>query len=229
MLTVGIHEGVIVSKAIRNDQGTLEIEFLRKGSDDAVAALAGTAELIPDQDVNIRVYPQSVDYFGEKRDGTTMLKLIVNFRNVLSELLQVYIDNPDINATKGLVVTNENAKVLFTDQANVDLAYDNIVSQFIAAITPFVGKESHPFRVKFPRRSKKYSFASLPNFGPWVESMDIPQESSKIKWSNWEITNGKNDPTPAKDKVAKKEVSLNEEALANVFTSDDDEDDSKED
>jgi len=222
MLQVGIHENVIISKAILNDQGTLEIEFLKKGKDDAMAALAGTAELTSDQDVNIRVYGQSVDYFGEKRDGGTMLKLIVNFRNVLVELLKVYLEKPEINPTKGLTVTNENAKIIFTDQANVDLAYNNIVGQFLEMMKPFIADEKHPFRVKLPRRSKKSSFASLPNFGPWVESMDIPVDASKIKWSNWEIANGKNDPTPAKDKVAKKAVSLNDSALAEVFNADED-------
>ena len=223
MLTVGIHENVLVSKAALNDQGTLEIEFTRKGKDDVMAALAGTAELTSDQDVNIRIYGQSVDYFGEKRDGGQMLKLIVNFRNVLVELLGVFIDKPEINPTKGLTVTKENAKIMFTDQANVDTTYTNIVGQFLEMIKPFVGDEKHLFRVKLPRRSKKSSFASLPNFGPWVESMDIPKDSSKLKWSNWEITNGKNDPTPAKDTVTKKEVDLNDSALDGVFNKKEDE------
>lgn len=223
MLTVGIHENVVVSKAALNDQGTLEIEFTRKGKDDVMAALAGTAELTSDQDVNIRIYGQSVDYFGEKRDGKQMLKLIVNFRNVLIELLGIFIDKPEINPTKGLTVTQENAKILFTDQANVDLTYNNTVSQFLEMIKPFIGDEKHSFRVKLPRRSKKSSFASLPNFGPWVESMDIPQDASKLKWSNWEIEHGKNDPTPAKDKVTKKAVSLNDAALSSVFNTEDEE------
>ena len=66
-------------------------------------------------------------------------------------------------------------------------------------------------------RSKKASFASLPNFGPWVEPMTIPKEASKLKWSNWEITNGKNDSSPAKDEVKKEDVNLNDDALSDVF------------
>lgn len=217
MLTVGIHDNVIVSKAVLNDKGTLEVEFTKKGEGDALAALQGSGELTSDQSVNIRVYGHSVDYFGEKRDGEQMLKLITGQKAILVELLRAFIDNPNIDATKGIKVTQDNAKVLFTDQANVDLAYNNVVGQFVAMIAPFVGKDDQAIRVKLPRRSKKYSFASFPNFGPWVESMDIPKEASKLKWSNWEITNGKNDGSPAKDEVKKEDVSLNDDALNDVF------------
>ena len=216
MLTVGIHENVRVSKAVLNDQGTLEIEFKQPGSDDAMGALTGNAELSPDQTINIRVYPQNVDYFGESREGSTMLKLITGFKAILVELLRVYIDNPNIDATKGLTISQETAGTFFTDQKNVDVAYANIVGQFVALIEPFVETDDNdvtPFRVKLPRRSKKYSFPALPAFGPWVESSEIPQENSKLKWTNWEITNGKNDPTPATDSVDTTEA---QEALDKV-------------
>lgn len=220
MLRVGIHENVNVTKAVTNDQGTLEIEFTKAESEDLLGALKGTTELEGKQDVNIRVYGQNVDYFGDKRSGTDMLKLMINFSSVLKELLGVYIDKPEIDITKGLKVTQDNAKVIFSEQDNVDIAYNNIVGQFLTQIAPFVGEDQAKFRVKLPRRSKKYSFASLPNFGPWTESMDIPQDASRLKWSNWEITNGKNDPTPAKDTVKKKEVDLNDKALEGVFNKD---------
>ena len=223
MLKVGIHENVNVTKAVTNDQGTLEIEFTKRESSDYLGALQGTTELDSKQDVNIRVYGQNVDYFGDKRSGTDMLKLMINFSNVLKELLGVYIDKPEIDITKGIKVTQDNAKIIFADQANVDTAYNNIVDQFLTQMAPFVGEKQAPFRVKLPRRSKKYSFASLQNFGPWAETMDIPKESSKLKWSNWEITNGKNDPTPAKDTVEKKDVDLNDSALDAVFNKKDEE------
>lgn len=220
MLKVGIHENVNITKAVTNDQGTLEIEFTKAESSDFLGALKGTAEIDSKQDVNIRVYGQNVDYFGDKRSGTDMLKLMINFSAVLRELLSVYIDKPEIDIVKGIKVTKDNAKEIFSDQDNVDIAYNNIVGQFLTQLAPFVGEDQAPFRVKLPRRSKKYSFASLPNFGPWVESMDIPKEASKLKWSNWEITNGKNDPTPAKDTVKKKDVDLNDSALEGVFNKD---------
>jgi hypothetical protein len=201
MLSVGIHENVIVSKAIINEQGTLEVEFAQPGTTDALAALTGKAELIQEQSINIRMYGQNVDYFGEKRTGEKMFKLIVGFQSILTELLQNYIDNPEINASKGIKVTQENINTIFTDQAIVDIAYKNIVEQFVALITPFVGKTEHKFRVKLPRRSKKYAFAALPTFGPWVENMAIPADASKLKWTNWEISNGRNHDLPVKDET----------------------------
>lgn len=212
MLTVGIHEDVKVSKAVLNEQGTLEVEFTQPGANDVMSALEGDGELRPDQSINIRVYPQNVEYFNESRDGATMLKLVTGFKSILMELLRVYIPNPQININKDLKITQETANTVFANQANVDIAYKNIVGQFIEQITPFVGSEDL-FRVKLPRRSKKYSFPALPAFGPWVESMDIDQTASKLKWTNWEITNGKNDPTPASDNVDTSEAA---EAIAKV-------------
>lgn len=217
MLQVGIHDDVVVSKAEINDKGTLEIEFKQPGADDALDALSGNGEIKPDQTINIRVYKQEVEYFGEKREGHKMLSLITNFKAVLTELLRVYIDNPVIDASKGLKVTKDNASELFTDQANVDIAYNNIVTQFVAMIKPFVGKTDQAFRVKLPRRSKKYAYPALPNFTPWVEPMTIPKESSKLKWSAWEITNGKNDPTPASDAPSDESVNEQLSELDNVF------------
>ena len=66
MLRVGIHENVNVTKAVTNDQGTLEIEFTKAESEDLLGALQGTTELEGKQDVNIRVYGQNVDYFGRQ-------------------------------------------------------------------------------------------------------------------------------------------------------------------
>jgi len=216
MLTIGIHNDIIVSKAEVNEHGTLEIEFKQPGSDDAMGALTGNAELTPDQSVNVRIYKQEVEYFGEKREGTRMLSLIANFKAILTELLQVYIDNPVIDATKGLKVTKDNVNIVFTDQENVDKAYKNIVTQFCTAMTPFVNSDD-TFRVKLQRRSKKHAFASLPNFGPWVEPMTIPKESSKLRWTKWEIDNGKNDNTPMPDTPTDSDVAEQVSDLDAVF------------
>ena len=195
MLTVGIQDNIVVSKAIKNEQGTFEIELTQPGDNDAVAALTGTGELKPAQSANIRVYKPEVEYFGKRRKGDKMLSLIVNFKNVLLEILQIYVENPVINVGKGLpTITQESAYTLFEDQSNVDKAYDNIVDQFIAQIQPFLNS-STKFRAKLPRRSDEYAFPTLPTFGPWVESMEVPAERTKLKWTPWELKNGKNDPT----------------------------------
>jgi len=215
MLRVGIHENVVVSKAAVNEHGTLEIEFTQPISD-AMDALAGNAEMQPEQNVNIRVYKQEVEYFGEKRTGTKMLTLITGFKSVLTELLSVYIDNPTIDAIKGIKVTKDTVNDIFTDQANVDKAYETIVKQFIKLITPHLNA-AEGFRVKLPRRSEKYAFASLPTFTPWVESMDIPKENSKLRWSKWEIDHGKNDPNPPKDEPTDEDVKEQVSDLEDVF------------
>jgi hypothetical protein len=217
MLTVGIKDNIVVSKAIKNEQGTFEIELTQPGNNDAVAALTGSGELRPDQSANIRVYKPEVVYFQTKRDGKKMLSLVVNFKNVLLEILQIYIENPAINATKGLpTVTQENAKTMFEDQANVDKAYTNIVDQFIAQIQPHLNS-STTFRAKLPRRSPEYAFPTLPTFGPWIESMEIPAERTTLKWTPWELKNGKNDPTIPEKSEDSETVTKEVEDLTSLF------------
>jgi len=216
MLKIGIHDNVVVSKAAVNEHGTLEIEFTQQPENDILGALAGNVEITPVQSVNIRVYKQEVEYFGEQREGNKVLTLIINFKSVLTELLGIYIDNPTIDATKGLKVPQGGMNEFFTNQDNVDKAYKSIVDQFNAAIKPFLNSDDK-FRVKLPRRSPKYAYASLPNFGPWVEPMTIPKENSKLRWSKWEIENKKNDPTPPSDTPSDEEVSESLDHLEVVF------------
>lgn len=216
MLKVGIHENVVVSKAVINEHGTLEIEFLQKGSNDALGALSGNVELSKDESVNIRSYGQNVEYFQQKRTGEQMFKLVIGFKSILTELLAVYIDNPVIDAGKGISITNDNINTVFSDQAVVDVAYNNIITQFVTLITPFLGKEG--FRVKLPRKSAKSAFPSLPTYGPWVETMDIPVEATKLKWTPWEIENKKNDSTIAADVVTATAQDLSATKLEGVFS-----------
>lgn len=216
MLSVGIHDNVVVSNATVNPQGTLEIEFTQPGSTDLMSALSGSGDLNPSHSVNIRVYKPEVQYFTEKRDGIKMLKILVDFRNVLVELLQVHIANPTIDLTKGIKMTQDTARTIFEDQTKVDEAYNYIVAEFVRQITPFIGKDVK-FRVKLPRRSKKYAYPALPNYTPWVESMDVPKESSSLHWSAWEVNNGKNDPVPSTDTVSEADAKEQVDNLDDVF------------
>lgn len=79
--------------------------------------------------------------------------------------------------------------------------YANIVDAFIETMRPFVGNEELLFRVRLPRQSKKKAFATFPTKfigpeSPFWESMQIPKEASKMKWSNYELKNGLNLDTP---------------------------------
>jgi hypothetical protein len=221
MLGIGIQENVTVSKAALNERGTLEIEFKQPGSDDIMDALTGNEELTNEETVNIRIYGQEVEYFTKVRDGGTMLGIMHSFRGILTEILEVYIDNPTIDLTKGLKVVKkgmgrEEINAIFAIQENIDVVYNSICTQFCDMISPYIDSDDK-FRAKFPRRSPEKAFASLPNFGPWVESMDIPKKQSKIAWSKWELKMKKDDATPSVDKKDDADVSAQVEELDSVF------------
>lgn len=213
MLQVGIHENVVVNKAIINEKNTLEIGFLQPGNTDAAAALAGNAGLGGGETVNIRMFGPQIDYFGKIRSGADMLVLIVNFKATLTHLLSAFIADPTIDATKGIPL--ENLSEAFTDQKVVDVAYANIISQFVALITPFLEKDK--IRVKFPKKSKDSKYAGIPRFGDWVESMAIPSEASKLKFSDWEIKNNFHISDVATDTVTDDQKEEQLDNLGNLF------------
>ena len=90
---------------------------------------------------------------------------------------------------------------LLLDQDRMDIVSTNIFNAFISGITPFLDKDEHAVRLKLVRQSKEKHYGTIPGAKfvttePFMESMLIPVEQSKVKFNAYEIKNGLNDPTP---------------------------------
>jgi len=72
---------------------------------------------------------------------------------------------------------------------------------FINAMQPYVNKDELLFRCLLVRTSKDKHFATFRSSyiedNPFWESMDVPKEASKVKYTAYEEKEGLNDGTPA--------------------------------
>ena len=162
--------------------------------------------------LSIRIFPFDADPTMSNPevlpDSNEMRNRLNALRDPLTHLLLGYMTK-DKNPLKpqaafrgtGIDVNINLFPQLITSEEIIGKIYSNIVDTFIEAITPFVNNESLLFRAKFPRQSKKKAFATLPSKfigpeNPFWESMAIPAEASKIKWTPYEIRQGLDKDTP---------------------------------
>lgn len=96
---------------------------------------------------------------------------------------------------------------LLLDQDRMDIVSTNIFNAFIAGITPYLDKDEHAVRLKLIRQSAEKHYGTIPgaryiSTEPFMESMVIPLEQSKIKFSAYEISKGLNNGTPTTQAAA---------------------------
>lgn len=211
---VGINENVILTKADVNEKGSLELTFDEAAIVDKPKASVfdslQTAKVENDGDTSrtLLLFPFKKPT-GVRNEGKTEDELIEmvsddmkRVKNQLTQLLQIYLTEDKItwDPFAGTGVTNENYREMFLNDDALSRIFKNYAEQFIAMVTPFLGDTKYKLRVKLVRQSTDKHFATIPGRflldRPWVESMDIPAEQAKVKFSEWEISQKMNDPTP---------------------------------
>ena len=79
--------------------------------------------------------------------------------------------------------------------------HQNMAQFFINAMQPYLNKEDLLFRLLLVRTSKDKHFATFRSSyiedNPFWESMDVPKDASKVKFTPYEEKEGLNDGTPA--------------------------------
>lgn len=247
MIGIGINENVYLGIPMINDKGTLEITFKEAGDPAKAAELKAKLEDNPFADwdeggysvssggnLTIRVFPfdaqPSQNKPDEKIDLTIMKQRIDTVREPLFNILSQYIpnmkDNP-INSTVLFAGTNIDFKdkvgteKKLKSDAVIKKIYDNIVGAFIEGMKPYQDNPELLFRVKFARQSAKKAFANMPNkfleSNPFMESMKIPKEASKVKFSSWEIANGYDKADPVSQDTADKVDNTNNPPVDDPF------------
>lgn len=219
MIGIGINENVYLAKAEKDEKGTLVISLATPtGTDTAELKKALEANPFADWEeggttfnegmngINLRIFSfdakAPVNDPEKVPDATEMRNRIAQVRDPLAHILLGYMtkDKMPLKPTaifKGTGIDKDintfGTKIMSEDvQAKV---YANIVDLFIEAVVPYAGKEDLLFRVKLPRQSAKKAYATFPtrfisDDQPFWESMSIPAESSKVKFSTWEKNNG---------------------------------------
>lgn len=198
-LTVGIHENVVLSKATKNDKGTLVVGFKKVEEIDLIAALNSANSSLEAPEQELLMFPPTIkNWDGTLADGKEMLKKVNSFKEPLEHLLSPYLTSDKIKwnifaGIDGIDTTNLFAKL--EDQETVNKIATNIVDDFIKMVTPFLNNKKK-FRLKLIRKNNS-RYSALPRYAPFVESMDVPKESSKLKFTQYEIANKLNEPLTA--------------------------------
>lgn len=227
-LGVNIWDNVVLtSNTGFDDEGYFQIGFSTKvDTGNMFAAFDGGAALQADTN-DIKIFkPNMVDYDKNPKDSASIGQDLINFKNVLVDILSVHMPIDKAQGMlaapvmfQGLGITAETQGQLnqkLVDEGFVTAVFNNLAKAFTTATQPFIGQ--NPFRVKFRRTSKAKHFATIPPKGRfpevWIEPMTIPKEASQIKWSDWEVKNGYNDGTKVEADVPSEETT---EKVENMF------------
>lgn len=212
-LKVGIHEDLILTPQTKvNDKGSLELHIASKPDEDSMFNAFANNQSVEGLEGRIIFFPPNMNTFeGVKKTPAELGKDVFMIIHKLKQYALLYGTEAEVNAAlggfamfDGLVDTNSKELVKqalknFVNEDFLNSVLKNLYNRFIMFIENANGFEDpRPFRQKFIRQSanKHYPTISNSDFDVWLESMDIPKEASQIGWSDWEIKNKKNDPTP---------------------------------
>jgi hypothetical protein len=204
MIGVGIHENIVIHKVTRNDKGSLVISVKKVTQESILDALnSGKTTALETEERDFLIYPISVTGYGGETDTVANIwKKISQVRDPLTHILSNYMPSDKIgwDLFKGTGITPDNADETIVSQDCLDRVYDNIVTQFIDMVTPFIGPDSERFRFIFIRSSKAKHYPKLRNqyldTQPFMEPMSIPREKSRLGFTKYETSNGLDNGDP---------------------------------
>lgn len=203
-IRVGVHENVVVTKVGKNDKGSLEIGIKKiqtKSPLEMLGASTGSTSFAAEEHTFLIYPPKAVDFNGKPLDDKQVMNEIGNIVDPLRHIALQYTTEDKLGSwdiMKGTGITNENYKEKVTQQETLTKLYNNIIESFIAAMKSYVGENGKRLRAVFPRQSKAKHFPALRkrflDRQPIFESMEVPANASKVKFSDYEISNGLNVP-----------------------------------
>lgn len=222
-ITVGIHENIVLQKAFINDKGRFTLmlrskEEGQKQEEENPFDKMNASEVIEEEkEGGIIFWPFKLPDVRDKKnnvDRTTeeIGKLangdVMQLKNQFQQILEQFLTKDQIawSIFEGTPMTKETYFTDIASQEVLDVLYRNLCEQFIGMITPFLGKDEHAVRFKLVRQSKDKHFARVPGMfikdQPFIESMDVPVDKSRVKWSTYELKEGLNDGTPVSRETA---------------------------
>ncbi|MDO7847672.1 hypothetical protein Q5H92_14985 [Hymenobacter sp. M29] len=210
-MSVGIFDNITTSATI-NDKGSLELTFTQQTGE--VQAEAKEVSLLDSlssgevvggsgagENARITIFPfrSTNTSTGDALPHEMIVQDIQNFQAQLNSILGVYfpVDQIKYNPFRGLKtpITNDNLQAEFQKQEVLDTLYKNYSEDFIAMMEKAdKGKLARLLLVR--RKNSKYT--SLRNKflkdQPFIESMEVPVEKSRLKFTKFEKDNGLDKP-----------------------------------
>jgi len=199
MIQVGKHDNLVISKTVKNDQGSLVIGVKKMTVVDPLAALnaSGQTSFDAEQQDFIIYPPKSTNFSGERDNLKNLLMKIGDIKDPLDQIASIYMPAGarkwDLFANTG-ITPQSNLENELNKQEVMNQIYNNIVGQFITMMAPFVGETGKRVRMIFPRTSVAKHYPTLRkrylNSQPFIESMEVPAAASKLAFSKYEKEKG---------------------------------------
>jgi hypothetical protein len=218
MIGIGINENVYLASAELDQKGVLGITFEEAGAadkpkvDSLFDVIAAETVVETEYGMTIKMFPPLPPKEGNDRTEEKNVELLVSDINktkgVLLHILRGYLTTDDIkkagglNPFRGLPITKENFNKEIQRKELLEGIHRNMCTDFVNLIRPFLGQKDKLFRLLLVRQSKDKHYASFRGKyiedNPFFESMEIPKDASKVKFTKYELDNGLNDATPVK-------------------------------
>lgn len=215
LLPIGIAENLsfVLDECKISEHGTLELTMQQGGAamDIFDAFDADEAPQDPAKSKFI-IYPPNTKVYGSSDDRPVndIAKDLLNMRKAFLDYGMLFgtkaaaaeafggwkmFDGLGISQTKE---ARQQAVNRFNDESFLLQVYQNLCNKFLSFLKSRPKAQEVRFRHKFWRKSPTKAFPDLPAFymkDAAVESADIPAEATKLSFSKWEISKGKNDAT----------------------------------
>lgn len=207
MVGIGINENVVLTNASITDKGWLSLSFdevKNLGKKSNIFEDLQTAKVDNDGkttfDINLFPFKKPDGTRNEGKTDDELLEMIgmdmKKVKNQLTQLLMQYTTSENItwDPYKNTSIDKENYRQEYLKTSTLETVFNNYATQFIETARPFMGKAEYPLRIKLVRQSKEKNFATIPGRfledQPWVETMEIPKDRSKVAFTQWEKDNG---------------------------------------
>jgi hypothetical protein len=225
MLGVGIHENVVLKNVeITEKNGKYSVDFTFKTAGSVVTvdetdpfgeAVDENGMLVTGKgggDTTIKVWPLSVPKEDDAKGNVKAVGVRIEEANEASKELQnmfqlfarCYMTSDKIKFSRfqGIPITKDSLQMMLQEEILLKVTL-NLAQQFIDMCKPFFDVEDHKLRILLRRRSEKSHFPvfrdKLLQAFPFVESMAVPKEASKIAFTRYELGKKFNDGTPVVD------------------------------
>lgn len=178
MIKVGVNEGVLFTKAEKNDKGTLAVTFTESGSEvkkkvslldqmnegsDTSGTNAGSTTFL--------LFPPSREILGGDKKGelqepSRLIDNMMALKNQLSHILNKFTASTNIRwnvfQNVGVIKTDEDILAAVSDETKYKQIYANIVDQFLENVAKYKVIESGKLlRLFLVRQSREKHFGRL--------------------------------------------------------------------
>lgn len=234
-IQVGINNNVFLKNVVSDDKLwlTLTFEQEQKIAYSPFEAIGAENEAIekPISSMDVKIFnlkvPKATDMKGNTRTTAQIEEMvtrdITKLKATLLHFLKGYLTKDQIkfDVYRATGITADNYGPSIRQQNILDQITKNLHQDFITMVTSFLTTKQL-FRLLLIRQSKDKHFATLrDNYldeNPIWESMEVPEEATKVKFTKYEIDNGLNDPTPtSKSSADKPGEAAPEVTAASVF------------